>query len=342
MKKNFNFKKAAAAAIVAAGMAGFTATVSGEEYVKIMGPGDEVLGAYPAASVSYIEFTEDYTPDLKSVEIALGDNVKFTMIKVEGGVDYTLTYWGSALTGTAWADGKATKRIEDFWIGEFEVTQGVWKEVMGVTDADLPMSTDDTTPVAQSAIGNDYPIANVSWDDISTGSDCFLVKINARLKELKASDPVLAAALGDKEFRLPNEWEWEYAAAGGKDYADLKYFYSGTPESTAAALQEVAVNSFSPNKATSVAKVGSKDPNALGLYDMSGNVWELCSGLGYPGYVNTPGYMLESGTWFSSNRPCRGGSWKDALAYYFRVPNREMGNRGTSYRSYDAGFRLAL
>ena len=237
MKKNFNFKKAAAAAIVAAGVTGFSATVSGEEYVKVIGTGDVVLGAYPAASVSYIEFTEDYIPgleDIKSVEIALSDNVKFTMIKVEGGVDYTLANAGTALTAAAWADGKATKRVEDFWIGEFEVTQGVWKDVMGITDAQLPTSSSGSK---QTTIGNDYPIANVSWDDISTGTDCFLVKINARLKELKESDRVLAAALGDREFRLPNEWEWEYAAAGGKDYADLKYYYSGTTESTVAALQ---------------------------------------------------------------------------------------------------------
>ena len=338
MKKNFNFKKAAAAAIVAAGVAGFAATVSAEEYVKIMGTGDEVLGAYPAASVSYIEFIEDYIPgleDLKSVEIALSDNVKFTMIKVEGGVDYTLTNDGAALTGTAWGDGKATKRIEDFWIGEFEVTQGVWKEVMGVTDAKLPKP--------QSAMGNDYPMAYVSWDDISTGTNCFLVKINARLKELKESDPVLATALGDREFRLPNEWEWEYAAAGGKDYADLKYYFSGTTESTAAALQTVAVNSVSPNKATSVGIVGSKAPNALGLYDMSGNVWEWCSGLGYPGYVNTPGWLHASGTWYSSNRPTRGGGWSYTSPVDFRVSDRYFLNASVaSSRDYSVGFRLAL
>ena len=336
MKKNFNFKKAAAAAIVAAGVAGFAATVSAEEYVKIMGTGDEVLGAYPAASVSYIEFIEDYIPgleDIKSVEIALSDNVKFTMIKVEGGVDYTLTNDGAALTGTAWGDGKATKRIEDFWIGEFEVTQGVWKEVMGVTDAKLPKP--------QSAMGNDYPMAYVSWDDISTGTNCFLVKINARLKELKESDPVLAAVLGDKEFRLPNEWEWEYAAAGGKDYADLKYYYSGTTESTTVALEEVAVNSVSPNKASSVAEVGSKVPNALGLYDMSGNMWEWCSGLGYPGYEDTPGYLASTGTWNSSRRVSRGCSWSGTGASYYRVSARSYYNT-TSSRYDSIGFRLAL
>ncbi|MBD5232847.1 MAG: formylglycine-generating enzyme family protein [Bacteroidales bacterium] len=342
MKKNFNFKKAAAAAIVAAGVAGFTATVSGEEYVKIMGTGDEVLGAYPAASVSYIEFTEDYTPDpgidpadLKSVEIALSDNVKFKMIKVEGGVDYTLTSTGTALTATAWAGGKATKRVEDFWIGEFQVTQGVWKEVMGITQ--FPTSGAGSS---QSAVGNDYPMAYVSWNDISTGTDCFLVKINARLKELKASDPVLAAALGDREFRLPSEWEWEYAAAGGKDYADLKYYYSGTTGSTAAALQTVAVNSVSPNKATSVAEVGSKAPNALGLYDMSGNVYEWCSGLGYPGYENTPGYLKNDGTWESSNRPNRGGSWGYTDASIFRVSFRDYNTSSSRY--FNLGFRLAL
>ncbi|MBD5232294.1 MAG: formylglycine-generating enzyme family protein [Bacteroidales bacterium] len=283
--------------------------------------------------------------------IPLTDNIKFKMIKVEGGVPFTLTNEGSALTGTAWANNGATKQMEDFWIGEFEVTQDIWKEVMGLTDAQLPVSNFESTVgstkypagTAQTKKGAKYPIANVSWGDICTGSNSFLTKINARLKELKASNPALAAALGDKEFRLPSEWEWTYAAAGGKNYASLQYWYSGISGTTQPAnteLDKVAVNSVT-TILTSVAEVGSKEPNALGLYDMSGNVWERCSSLGYPGHENEYGYLNNTGTWNSSYRPCRGGGWTNTSASNFRISYRRYSN-GTESRSIYDGFRLAL
>ncbi|MBD5231590.1 MAG: formylglycine-generating enzyme family protein [Bacteroidales bacterium] len=349
MKERINFKKIAAAFMLAAGVFSIPMSAQGDEIVKVIGDGNLVLGMYPATSVSHIEFGEG-----TSIEIPLSETVSFKMIKVEGGAPFTLTSTAGALTATAWANNGATKQMEDFWIGEFEVTQGVWKEVMGQTDADLPKSNVSSTVgsttypsgTAQTKIGDNYPIANVSWDDICTDTDtykCFLTKINARLKELKASNPALAAALGDKEFRLPNEWEWAYAAAGGKDYASLQYWYSGISGTTQPAnteLDKVAVNSVT-TILTSVAEVGSKAPNALGLYDMSGNVWERCSGLGYPGHENEYGYLESGGTWQSSYRPNRGGSWGFTTASNFRVSNRNNYSN-TTFRSISSGFRLAL
>ena len=348
MKKQI--KKIAAALALVGSVVGISHRATAEEIVKIIGEGNNVIASYSASTVTSIEFAEGEIAEVADnyIMIPLTDNIKFKMIKVEGGVPYTLTAEGSALTGTAWADNGATKQMEDFWIGEFEVTQDIWKEVMEITDAQLPVSNYESTlgdnkyPVGtkQTAVGDKYPIANVSWDDICTGSDSFLSKINARLKELKASNPALVATLGDKEFRLPSEWEWDYAAAGGKNYQALNYYYSGTSENTNDALNKVAVNSV-VSVHTSVAEVGTKVSNALGLYDMSGNVWEWCSGLGYPGTATTPGYLGNTGTWYSSYRPTRGGSWAAWTASYFSISSRNYSG-STTNRIIHYGFRLAL
>ena len=346
MKKQI--KRIAAALVLVGSVVGIAHRATADEIVKIIGEGDKVIASYLASTVTSIEFAEGQIAEITDnyIMIPLTDNIKFKMIKVEGGVPFTLTNEGSALTSIAWADGGATKTMEDFWIGEFVVTQDIWKEVMGITDAQLPVSNGSSTVgstmypsgTKQTAIGDKYPIANVSWNDICNGSNSFLTKINARLKDLKASNPALAAALGDKEFRLPNEWEWAYAAAGGKNYQSLNYYYSGTAESTDAALNTVAVNSVT-TALTSVAEVGSKEPNALGLYDMSGNVWERCSGLGYPEHESTPGYMDNRGSWDSSTRPARGCGWTGTAASSFRVSFRTGNATG---RSISFGFRLAL
>lgn len=342
MKERINFKKIAAAFMLAAGVLSIPVSSQGDEIVKIFGQNNLMLGTYPATSVSHIEFGEG-----TSIEIPLSETISFKMIKVEGGVPYKLQNTGIVTASSNWRSVGTTKQMEDYWIGEFQVTQGIWKEVMGISSDDkLPVSNVSSTlngitfqiGSKQTAIGNNYPIANVSWDDIC-GTDGFLTKINEKLKELKASDATLAAALGDREFRLPDEWEWEYAAAGGKDYATLKYYYAGTKATTAEALEQVAVNCVSQNKATSVAAVGSKLPNALGLYDMSGNVWEWCSGK-YPN-LDDLCYLKSDGTVESSYRPRRGGGWGNTTASNFSISSRSDGVP-SSYKSVIIGFRLAL
>lgn len=123
---------------------------------------------------------------------------------------------------------------EDFYIGETEVTQALWKAVMG------------TNPSKRK--GGKFPVESVSYDEIQV----FLSVMDS---------------LTGKHFRLPEEVEWEYAARGGS--RSQSHVYSGADEA-----EQVAW--FSEN-ARKTKKVAKRKPNELGIYDMSGNVWEWCN-----------------------------------------------------------------
>jgi formylglycine-generating enzyme required for sulfatase activity len=123
-----------------------------------------------------------------------------------------------------------------YYIGKYEVTQGQWKKVMGTNPSTFQGArvTDDA---------DRHPVENVTWDD----AQAFVKKLNA-LEKTTA-------------YRLPTEFEWEYAArAGAQD--DISW----------ADIREQAIAGY--NSYTSTHMVGQKKPNAWGLYDTLGNVWE--------------------------------------------------------------------
>ncbi|MDE6207726.1 MAG: formylglycine-generating enzyme family protein [Muribaculaceae bacterium] len=305
-----------------------------EVLVTVHGANGQVLNTYDVSDVDYFEFGErevvypfaEFASDNKdNIVFHLAPGVKFKMIKVQG-ASYALQE-----SNLGWSTEKRTRTLSDYYIAEFECTQGLWMAVKG------------SLPSNQTATGDDMPVAMVPWDMImGSADDTFLKLLNAKMPQIRANSSAdVVAALGNKEFRLPNEWEWEYAAAGGKDWANLKYTYSGTTGTGATVLNTVAVNSVSPNTASSVAVVGSKLPNNLGLYDMSGNVREWCSGLGYSDYETTAGYLTSgAGTWLSSSRPFRGGSWNYTVVSNFLVSFRNYGTSTITLNNI--GFRVAL
>jgi formylglycine-generating enzyme required for sulfatase activity len=155
-----------------------------------------------------------------------------------------------------------------------------------------------------------HPVIHVSWNDAVAFSE-WLSKITS------------------KYYRLPTEAEWEYAARGGNKSNGYKY--SGTN-----ALNDVAWNTT--NSSSKTHTVGSLKPNELGIYDMSGNVWEWCSDrydVNY--YKNSPSQNPKGSAWGSS-RVLRGGSWD------FNVKNCHVALRSYNVdptnRSYGGGFRV--
>ena len=183
--------------------------------------------------------------------------------------------------------------VRTYYIGETEVTQALWQAVMGSNPSNFK--------------GSNLPVESVSWNDCKE----FIRKLNA---------------LTGKEFRLPKESEWEYAAKGGNK--SHGYTYSGCNSDDA--LEQYAwydKNAYycgSSHSDYGTHAVKQKRPNELGIYDMSGNVWEWCEDL-----------YSSSG----SNRVSRGGSWL-SRARICRVSVRC--NDAPSARGRSLGFRLAL
>ncbi|NLO69522.1 MAG: formylglycine-generating enzyme family protein, partial [Porphyromonadaceae bacterium] len=157
----------------------------------------------------------------------------------------------------------------------------------------------------------DYPVEGVSWNDVQE----YITKLNQ---------------LTGKSYRLPTEAEWEYAARGGAESKGYKYSGSDT-------LSNVAW--YYDNDNSKTHPVGTKNPNELGIYDMSGNVWEWCNDWYASDYYNNSPQTNPQGPSLGSNRVNRGGSWLSG-ALYCRVSYRSY--ERADFRSGILGFRLVL
>jgi formylglycine-generating enzyme required for sulfatase activity len=157
----------------------------------------------------------------------------------------------------------------------------------------------------------DCPVENVSWNDVQE----YIKKLNAKT---------------GKKYRLPTEAEWEYAAKGGRKMTATKYSGSNN-------LEDVAW--YDDNSSYYATHVGTKAPNELGIYDMSGNVWEWCSDwYGKTYYKHSP-KKDPKGPKKGSRRVYRGGSWY-YFAAYCRVANRNCSS--PTFSDYNFGFRLVI
>ena len=190
--------------------------------------------------------------------------------------------------------------VDDFYMGKYEITQKQWREVMGSDPVELNFKGCD-----------DCPVERVSWNDIQE----FIKKLNQKT---------------GKKYRLPTEAEWEYAARGGVNGSNTKYAGSNN-------INEVAWCNGNSNDNTH--PVGQKQRNELGIYDMSGNVWEWCADWYDSNYYSNSPRNNPQGPSSGSHRVLRGGSWYFS-AHYCRVANRF--NYTPDNRFFSYGFRLAV
>ena len=211
------------------------------------------------------------------------NGISFTMKPIEG---------ESFVMGGTEDNPAHEETINSFYMGETEVTQALWMAVMGG-----PPSHNGGWTV-ESGLGDNYPAYEISWKEIQD----FLRKLNG---------------LTNRNFRLPTDAEWEFAARGGKKANG--YMFAGSPR-----VEEVAW--YNKNSGNLTHEVKQLKPNELGLYDMSGNVWEWCNDL-YEDDAKEEMYVLRGGGW---NRNA------DRCQVTFR------GQGGPYFRGNSHGFRLAM
>jgi formylglycine-generating enzyme len=232
------------------------------------------------------------------------------LVFVKGGC-YQMGNASVGNVGSADADEKPIHEacVSDFYMGKYEVTQGQWKQIMGGNPWNQIMGSN---PSHFSSCGDNCPVENVSWNDVQD----FISRLNNR---------------SGKRYRLPTEAEWEYAArSGGRNEK-----WEGT--SSKSSLGDSAW--YRSNSDSKTHPVGQKLPNGLGLYDMSGNVWEWCSDWYRGDYYKNSDSDNPEGPSSGSSRVYRGGDWYSNPAdTRTSIRNR----RDPSDRRDNIGFRLAL
>jgi len=223
------------------------------------------------------------------------NGVTFTMVGIEGG---TFTMGATPEQGDDALDGEKPAHqvtLSSYAIGQTEVTQALWVAVMGSNPSRFSGRLEN-------------PVEGVTWNDCQE----FITQLNA---------------LTGKNFRLPTEAEWEFAARGGNKSQGYKYAGSND-------INEVA---WYTDNSTSTQPVATKKANELGLYDMSGNVWEWCQDY-YGDYSSEP-QTNPTGPETGTTRIRRGVGWNGSQLNG-RVSHRS--SREETYKYNSLGLRLAL
>ena len=262
-------------------------------------------GNYSTVYSDYIKLVGPASGTTETV--MLPGSVPLTMVWIPGGTFQMGRYAGEQDSYT-YEDPQHAVTVGGYWLAKYELTKRQWTAVMG------------TTPWAgQSYVlaDLDSPAVYVSWNDAQS----FLTEVNSYT---------------GRTFHLPSEAQWEYACRGG---TQTRFYWGDDPGYTA-----IGDYAWYEGNAWSAGQqyahvVGTKLPNAFGLYDMSGNVWEWCEDDWHGSYTGAP----EGGqAWVDSprgsHRVLRGGGWYNS-GYYCRSAYRYYSTPGGTFSNY--GFRIA-
>ncbi|NJK41663.1 MAG: formylglycine-generating enzyme family protein [Acaryochloridaceae cyanobacterium SU_2_1] len=196
--------------------------------------------------------------------------------------------------------------VPAFYLGKYPVTQAQWQAIMGSNPSSFK--------------GANRPVENINWNEAVE----FCQKLSQK---------------SGKEYRLPSEAEWEYACRAG---TTSPFYFGETITPKIANYAGISSYGSGPqgDYREQTTEVGSFPPNAFGLYDMHGNVWEWCQDTWHDDYTGAP---KDGSAWINENdnysRILRGGSWFD-IPRSCRSADRSRDDPGD--RNYYFGFRLAL
>jgi formylglycine-generating enzyme required for sulfatase activity len=268
-------------------------------------PGPRLVASAPQAPVQAVPPPSTAQP---VAVIPAPEPVSNEMILVEGG-----TFQMGSTKGDNDEKPVHAVTVKGFYMSKFEVTQREWFEIMGHNPS--------------SSKGDNRPVDSVTWNEAV--EYCNRRSIKEGLKPAySSSDGVISCDWSADGYRLPTEAEWEFAAKGGnKDV--MEYMYSGSNSVDAVAWYE-------NNSENTTHDVGSKMPNSLGLYDMSGNVYEWCWDL-YGTSYSRSGKDNPTGNTSGSDRVFRGGSRNNAAK---NVRSSYRARNTPAYRDSCLGFRL--
>ena len=242
--------------------------------------------------------------EISTFQENLGNDCWLKMVEIPSG-----KFWmGSPETGPDRDNHESPQHevaVSSFFMAEFPVNQAQWREIASLRPIKRGLNPDPSY-----FKGDLLPVEQVSWDDA--------IEFCARLSRLTG-----------KNYRLSSEAEWEYACRAGTTTA---YYFGGNLD------QSLANYDQNVGKTT---LLGSYSPNAFGLQDMHGNVWEWCEDVWHENYEKAPtnGSSWNENDSQSSERILRGGSWTN-ISWRCRSANRDR--TGVDNRVNDVGFRLAL
>ena len=253
-------------------------------------------GTVTAFNINEINEIKFSSPEVREFEV---NGVSFKMRKVDAG-SFIMGMTDGDENGDSYTETQHNVTLtKDFYLAETECTQMLWIAVMG------------TNPSRYKSM--EKPVENITWED----AKAFIEKLNDITSE---------------QFRLPTEAEWEYAAKGGNKSHNFLYAGSDSLNLVAWNANNAVSDNTLPGYGTH--SVGMKQPNELGLYDMSGNVWEWCEDF-FDFYTDEP--QTEPLVTEGDNHIFKGGGW-NFMPYYCRSSYHSL--PGNIF--YDIGLRLCL
>ena len=259
----------------------------------------QLSNTYVASSSNNSSGTPSVASGSNAISIPVKDGISIEMVKVEAG---TFMMGATSEMKDSYDDPDSDEKP----VHQVTLTNDYYMGKYEVTQA-LWQAVMGSNP--SNFKGDNLPVEKVSWNDCQE----FISKLNS---------------LTGRKFRLPTEAEWEYAARGGKK--SRGYQYSGSSN-----ISDVVW--YKDNSANKTHPVGTKQANELGIYDMSGNVWEWCSDRygSYSSFSQTN----PTGSYSGAFRVLRGGGW-GSFAWFCCLSFRR--NFAPDFRHYDLGLRLAL